>query len=114
MIYFENWENQKKQGLMDDFEITEEELRGCRILFAYYLYESYEGDAYVLFKKDNKLYEVNGSHCSCNGLEDQWEPEEMDIKEIEYILKEGNKFYKGGITNEMRKRLTAIIKKYNV
>lgn len=43
----------------------------------YYTYESYSGDAFVLFRdtRDGKWYEVNGSHCSCFGLEDQWRPE---------------------------------------
>lgn len=47
-----------------------------QILFASYGGASYEGDAFVLFERDGKLYEVHGSHCSCYGLEGQWEPEE--------------------------------------
>ena len=46
------------------------------ILIASYYDENYEGDAYVLFKRGKKLYEVRGGHCSCFGLEDQWVPEE--------------------------------------
>jgi hypothetical protein len=45
------------------------------VLLAYYGYESYSGEAFVLFQRDGILYEVNGSHCSCHGLEDQWKPE---------------------------------------
>lgn len=48
-----------------------------RILHAVYNTEPYEGSAFVLFKgKGGKLYEVNGGHCSCYGLEGQWKPEE--------------------------------------
>lgn len=47
-----------------------------KILLAVYNQESWEGDAYVLFERYGKLYEVHGSHCSCYGLEDQWQPEE--------------------------------------
>lgn len=54
----------------DDFPTDEE------ILMASYGGASYEGDAFVLFQRDGKLYEVHGSHCSCYGLEGQWEPEE--------------------------------------
>jgi len=50
---------------------TEEE-----VLFAAYGGGGYDGTAHVLFTRDGKLYEVNGSHCSCFGLEDQWTPEE--------------------------------------
>lgn len=48
----------------------------CEIILAAYGGGSYNGDAFVLFERDGKLYEVNGSHCSCYGLEDQWKPEE--------------------------------------
>ena len=46
------------------------------ILIAWYSYASYEGSAFVLFRQDGKLFEVEGSHCSCNGLEGLWEPVE--------------------------------------
>lgn len=50
---------------------TEEE-----ILFASYDTDDYPGDAFVLFERGGVLFEVNGSHCSCYGLEGQWKPEE--------------------------------------
>lgn len=59
------------------------------ILFASYGCASYSGDAWVLFSQDNKLYEVRGSHCSCYGLENQWEPEEVLLKELENRLTKG-------------------------
>lgn len=52
------------------------------ILFAAYGGGSYEGTATVFYRKDDKLYEVNGSHCSCYGLEDQWLPEETSVEAI--------------------------------
>lgn len=45
------------------------------VIYANYHTESYEGTAWVLFKCDGVLYEVCGSHCSCNGLEECWSPE---------------------------------------
>lgn len=53
-----------------------------KILFAYYSYYSWTGMAFVLFEQDGKLYEVNGSHCSCYGLEGQWDPEETTVKAL--------------------------------
>jgi len=47
-----------------------------QIIFAAYEGGSYEGAAIVVYEKDGKLWEVNGSHCSCYGLEGQWAPEE--------------------------------------
>lgn len=50
---------------------------GYEMLLAYYSLDGYEGDAFVLLRKDDKLYEVNASHCSCHGLENLWDPEEV-------------------------------------
>lgn len=61
------WEKFK---IADDFPTDEQILLGARG------WGSYCGDAFVLFERDGKLYEVNGGHCSCYGLEGQWTPEE--------------------------------------
>lgn len=63
--------------------------KNLNILFASYGRANYEGDAWVLFEKDGKLFEVNGSHCSCYGLEGQWSPEEVVLKELENRLING-------------------------
>lgn len=60
-------------------EVVNEDLRGPvptddELLFASYGGGAYEGDAIVIFEKEGDLYEVSGSHCSCNGLEGQWSP----------------------------------------
>lgn len=52
------------------------------VLFASYGGDTYNGAATVIFSHEDKLYEVNGSHCSCYGLEDQWEPEETDVPSL--------------------------------
>lgn len=51
-----------------------------KLLYADYTYEDYSGDAYVLgYNKEKKqFFEVHGSHCSCYGLEDQWDEEYYD------------------------------------
>jgi hypothetical protein len=54
------------------------------ILFASYGQDNYSGDAWVLFEKDEELYEVNASHCSCYGLEGQWSPEKVELKELQH------------------------------
>lgn len=47
------------------------------VLFAAYGGEMYEGEAVVVFTDgEGRLFLVEGSHCSCYGLEDQWEPDE--------------------------------------
>ncbi|MCY9107253.1 hypothetical protein [Bacillus atrophaeus] len=43
----------------------------------------------MLFEKDGELYEVNGSHCSCYGLEGQYSPEVVVLSELENRLVNG-------------------------
>lgn len=63
--------------VMDNFEVNEQQRENITILLAWYSYDNYSGDAFVLFiKPGGKMYEVNASHCSCYGLENQWNPEE--------------------------------------
>lgn len=46
------------------------------VLFHEYVRGSYDGSAFTLFRdKQGRLMECNGSHCSCFGLEGQWDPE---------------------------------------
>ena len=65
-----------------EFEIDIAELENCKIIFAAYTCEMYEGSALVIFSKEGKLYEVNGGHCSCHGLEGQWTPEETTLEAL--------------------------------
>jgi len=65
------------------------------ILFAYYMYEEYSGRAFVLYQQVRVLYEVHGSHCSCNGLEDSWRPERttwaaLQMRDFDYVLPAGD------------------------
>ena len=66
------------------------EFKGVEILLASYPTEEYEGSAFVLFRRDGQLYEVNGSHCSCYGLENQWDPELTTVEALRHRLTNGN------------------------
>lgn len=52
----------KSPVVPDDFPKDDE------IIFAAYGTPSYEGYALIVFERNSKLYEINGSHCSCYGL----------------------------------------------
>lgn len=65
------------------------EMQDCRVLFAWYNYEDYSGEAFVLFERDGKLYEVHGSHCSCYGLEGCWNPDEVSVEALNHYMKKG-------------------------
>lgn len=94
MRHFEGFAN--VQAIVDEFQIpadhplipTNEE-----ILFANYCCEGYEGDARILFQRNGVLYEVEGSHCSCMGLEDQWNPivvswEQLGMRNYTYFSRD--------------------------
>lgn len=123
-IYLNDWAESKFEGMCQDFDGTRwsayresdtkahelPRFQGIDVLFASYTYESYEGDAFVLFRKDGKLFEVNGGHCSCYGLEGQWEPEETTIEAIEHRLK-NDYFGKSWDRNTFGLELTALLQK---
>ena len=73
----------------DKIDLALVRYENINILFASYGVDNYSGDAWVLFEEDGKLYEVNGSHCSCYGLEGQWVIEEVVLKELENRLIKG-------------------------
>lgn len=87
----DGWDIAEGPALFDLFDSAEyiaqsfdlpDALEGAELLAAYYTDEDYEGTAEVYFRRDGVIYEVHGSHCSCNGLEGQWRPEVVQIDEL--------------------------------
>ncbi len=115
-MFLNDWKGKGLEDIVDDFEIEMSELEGVNILLASYGYEEYEGDAFVLFEKGGKLYEINGSHCSCHGLESdsynggptQWQPEETGKESLLHRLNEGFLGNKGDI-NEFAEELRSVL-----
>lgn len=68
------------QNVFDEYCVA----RRDDIVFIYAQYEAagYEGDSFVIFERNGKLYEVHGSHCSCYGLENCWEPTETSFQAL--------------------------------
>jgi hypothetical protein len=81
------WENEK--AMLNSFRISKDVLEGAEILLASYEREQYDGNAFVLLRRDDKLYEVHGYHCSCYGLERQWDEEETTKEALLYALDNG-------------------------
>lgn len=99
-------------ALAEDFKLRPKDLRGVTILLASYTYECYEGEAFVLFEKNGKLYEVYGSHCSCYGLEDQWKPAKISAEELRTRLNDAPSFGLTGYSDGRsvyRNELSAIV-----
>jgi hypothetical protein len=57
-----------------------------QVLFAGYNQPSYEGYAMVIYRNGEKFYQVEGSHCSCMGLEGQFDPTEYDRATFEALV----------------------------
>ena len=87
-IYLGEWKN--KDNLIKNFEIDPSIINNAEILLAYYDLGSYEGEAFVLLIRENNLYEVNASHCSCYELEGQWREEETTKQSLLHRLEKGN------------------------
>lgn len=66
-----------------------EPITDFRVLFGSYTYEDYAGNAFLLLAINGQLHENNGSHCSCNDLEDQWDPEVVTVKQLRYRMEDG-------------------------
>ena len=95
-VFLNDWADTKQDGMCKDFGIEESELDGATIIVASYLYKDYEGEAYVLFQRDGKLWQVEGGHCSCFGLDatdycgsegTQWQPEEVSVERLRQLVR---------------------------
>lgn len=110
-MFLHNW--CKLEDVLTDFAIFEKDVEGCEILLASYGYGDYSGDAFVLFRKNTTLYEVNGSHCSCRGLEGQWEPEKTTKEALLYRLDKGELGTSTWHDNEFASELRAVLVSLN-
>jgi hypothetical protein len=70
-------------------EFASEEILDYEVLAAWSSEPDYEMSCWFLLRKDGKLYEVEGSHCSCMGYEDQWEPKESTIAHLKRMKAQG-------------------------
>lgn len=110
MVYLHDWTT--KEEMIRDFGIQDSEVEGVNVIVASYTYEDYSGDAYVLFEKDGKLFEVHGGHCSCYGLSEnnysgstggQWQPEQIEIEALKHRVEKG--YWNNDVLNEVKEYL---------
>jgi hypothetical protein len=72
--YFDIFES--IEDVWNEFNIVAADVTDEEIVLAAYCYEDYSGSAIVVYRREEKLFLVEGSHCSCYGLEGQWSPDE--------------------------------------
>jgi hypothetical protein len=91
MIYLTNFSD--KASVIEAFGGTsEDDLADAKIHLAWYGDGDYCGRAVVIYDKAGQLFWVVGSHCSCNGLEEQWEPIETDWETLRHVRDHGTEF----------------------
>lgn len=65
-----------------------------RYVFAEYQTPSYDGYSTVIASDDARKFSVvEGCHCSCYGLEGQWEPTEHTVTELRKMMGAGCGFF---------------------
>src|SRR5690606_7447254 len=71
-------EDEFRETLLDEYKAAQEDVDFvATLIIATSETSSYEDvSLFVFLGTDGKLYEVHGSHCSCYGFEEQWQPEE--------------------------------------
>lgn len=72
---FETWKDIQQQ-FCTTYEKPDE------VYIAQYRYEDYSGHSEIYFRNNGKYYYNQASHCSCYGLENQFDPEEFDTIEL--------------------------------
>lgn len=108
-LWLADWEEAEFKGMKMDFEIKDDEYDDINIIVGYYNYEDYEGDAMVVYEHKDKLFTVEGSHCSCYGLEEQWYPEEITIEYLNHRILNGLFAYNDDYDNEIKNHLKEYI-----
>lgn len=99
---FSDW-----QDVMYRFDVSDPSLYTDVVpLFAVYNQEGYEGSALVLFLQKGKIWLVSGGHCSCYGLEGQFDPEEMSAEALIHMMEKGSYSYQvGPYSDELKQSL---------
>jgi hypothetical protein len=77
-------EDEFRETLLDEYKAAQEDVDFvATLIIATSETSSYEDvSLFVFLGTDGKLYEVHGSHCSCYGFEEQWQPEETTFEAL--------------------------------
>lgn len=91
-----------KNHLIAQYTASAEWLEDAQILIAYESVGSYgcDSSSFFLLKKRGEFYEIHGSHCSCYGFEDQFDPEKTQLP---YLKSHHFSFSTGGYDDDDEK-----------
>lgn len=97
--FFGDWGNEA--DVARDFQ--DDSVLDFDIIVAWYTYEDYSGSAYVIARKGDQLFETSGGHCSCYGLEGQWQPAAITLAYLNQRLERGGFPGDEGLTKAVRR-----------
>jgi hypothetical protein len=103
-MFFGEFKN--KNDVCNEFNISDFD---GTVIFAVYDHQDYDGSAEVVYVHDGKFFMVQGGHCSCYGLEDQWEPIEMPLDGLRRIIEDGH-----GLLHDYRETLSGALEMIEV
>ncbi len=87
--FLNDWQGLGVDGLCRQFALPKGSLDHIELLLASYSRDPLGGEAFVLFRNQGRLYEVNASHDSGSDMAGQWEPEETLLAALRHRLVKG-------------------------
>lgn len=82
-----------------DYAVGLNSVQCYEILIAYESVGDFGCDSSSFFlvrDASGQWFEIHGSHCSCNGFEGQWTPEETSAAALNWKLTNGGRLFYGG------------------
>jgi len=89
-LWLNDWQAFSIDQLESVFGLNKGTLDQVEILLASYTESDDAGYAFILFRHQQLLYEVNASHDSLLDFQDQWQPEESSVEALLFRLNKGN------------------------
>lgn len=83
-----------------------------QVIYAEYDQPGYDGWANVFYRIGDQFYWAYGSHCSCYGLEGQWDPEEYDAQSLVHALRKGNHWRLSENARQIEEFVIAAVEEY--
>lgn len=98
------------QDVERDFQLAKGSVAPDRVLLAAYDESDagYDGYADVVYRIGDRYFRVQAAHCSCYGLEGQWEAEEYSREEFLGALSR-DMFFFCGESAEVREELRQLV-----
>lgn len=112
-IWLNDWQAFSIDQLEAVFGLAKGSLDHIEILLASYTESDDAGYAFILFRQQQQLYEVNASHDSLLDFNGQWQPEETTVEALLFRLNKGNlgriEASENVFANELRQVLNAFL-----